>query len=79
MNHLTCNLYLIFILSFACFPCLFHQSGIVKEAFQMAFVFTKGQRQIGKSIKIQPVVKEGVVMQFPSVHSFVYWTDLSER
>lgn len=37
----------------------------MKEAFQMAFVFTKGHRQVEKSIQIQPIVKEGV-MKFSS-------------
>lgn len=43
MNHLTCNLYLIFILSPACFPCLLHQSGNCERNFSDGFVFTKEQ------------------------------------
>lgn len=42
----------------------------VKEAFWTGFVFTKGQEQRGKSIKIQPAVKDGAVMKVFSVVVF---------
>lgn len=38
----------------------------------MAFVLTKGQRQIGMSIKAQPAVKEGAVMKIFSVHLVIF-------
>lgn len=82
MNHLVYNLYLIFIPFPARFPCFLHQSGnSVKEAFHMALVLAKEQRQRGKSRKIQPVVKEDTMMKISSVDFVFYshWSLLSKR